>query len=287
MIKEPGFYEISDEEYFAHPAVSNSDLKMVLRSPAHYRHYKDNPTEPTPAMKAGTALHCAILEPDQFMSRYAIIPDNAPARPTAAMLNAKNPKQESLDRIQYWQQFDAMNAGKELLTSEKAAEYLHIGNTVRTHPSLEVLFDQGQPEMAVFGIDPVTGVLCKCKIDLLCYIQSEDLRIKAEIKTTDDARLDAFTRTSLKYGYYQGCAFYSDVLKFADIGAPDLDMIVAIERSAPYGMALYEIPPEAYEYGQRRYREALDLYAKCLEADEWPNYAPEPVLLSLPAWIKE
>src|SRR5690606_20048869 len=39
----PGIYPgMTDAEYFAHPALSHSDTKLLRRSPAHYRYVKDN-----------------------------------------------------------------------------------------------------------------------------------------------------------------------------------------------------------------------------------------------------
>jgi hypothetical protein len=286
---KPGIYTMPDEEYFAHSAVSNSDLKKLARSPAHFKEYKAHPPEPSKAMEAGSALHCAILEPDDFMKRYAILPDTAPAKPTAAMLAAfeKGSKQQqaSLDRIQFWSIFERESEGRIIISNEQAAEYLHIGGMVRTHPELSVFFDKGKAEQAVFGLDPVTKTLCKCKPDYLTKVNK--YRVMLEVKSTEDARPDPFTRTSFNFGYYQAAAWYTSVMEWAGLGAPDLYLIVAFERSAPYGLKVYEVPPEAIEYGERRYREALDVYAYCLETDTWPNYDTTIETLSLPGWVKD
>ena len=79
---EPGIYDMPEEQYFDFPAFSNSDLKLIARSPAHYWAAKRDPgrepDEDTPARKAGRALHCTILEPDDFQNRYIMAPANAP-----------------------------------------------------------------------------------------------------------------------------------------------------------------------------------------------------------------
>lgn len=282
---KPGIYEMSDEKYFAVPATSNSDLKKLGRSPAHYKEYKANPPEQTVAMAAGSALHCAILEPDEFMNRYTILPDNAPAKPTAAMLKAANPSESSLERIQFWDQFEKMNQGKIILNNEKAAEYLHVGGLIRNHESLQAFFNNGKPEQAVFAKDPITGLDVKCKPDYLTVVG--EYKILVEVKSTEDARPDAFKRTAFNFGYFQGAAFYSAIMDWAGLGAPDLYIMVAFERSAPYGIQVYELPEEALEYGERRYREALTLMAYCLETDTWPNYDTEIQPLQLPAWARD
>lgn len=286
---KPGIYEMADEEYFAHPAVSNSDLKKLARSPAHFKEYKENPPDPSPAMEAGSALHCAILEPNEFMNRYAVLPDNAPQKPTEAMLTAfgkgSKQKESSLERIEFWNKFETMNAGKIVLSNEKAAEYLHVGGLIRNHESLAAFFNNGKAEAAIFAKDPVTGIMCKCKPDYLAKVGQ--YKVMVEVKSTDDARPDLFMKTAWRFGYYQGAAWYSALMEWAGLGAPDLYIMVAFERDAPYGIQVYEIPEEAMEYGERRFREALDLYAHCLDTDEWPNYDTTIQPLQLPAWARD
>lgn len=71
---KPGIYQpeqLNNETYHALEAVSKSDLDKINRSPAHYKYAKENPTPPTPAMERGTAVHMAVLEPDEFRRHYA------------------------------------------------------------------------------------------------------------------------------------------------------------------------------------------------------------------------
>jgi exodeoxyribonuclease VIII len=278
-----------DEKYFADPAVSNSDLKKVARSPAHFKEYKQNPPEPTKAMAAGSAGHCAILEPEEFSNRYSILPDNAPAKPTDAMLKAfeKGSKQQqsSLDRIQFWSTFQRQSEGKLIISNEDAAKYLHIGGLIRNHPELSVFFESGLAERAIFAKDPVTGILCKCKPDYLTKVR--DYKVMIEVKSTEDARPDAFTRTAYNFGYFQAAAWYTSLMDWAGLGAPDLYLIVVYERDPPHGIKIYEVPPEAMEFGERRYRQALDLYAYCKDMGEWPNYDTTVESLRLPNWAKD
>src|ERR1022692_4378769 len=62
-------------EYANLPGVSWSSLKDLAVSPLRFWHLHVNTNRPeprtTPEMKFGSALHCAILEPDQFNDRYA------------------------------------------------------------------------------------------------------------------------------------------------------------------------------------------------------------------------
>lgn len=72
---KPGVYEgISNAEYHGGPGISKSGLDLVHRSPMHYNAVvtADNDRTPTPAQEIGTAVHMAILEPEEFAKTYCM-----------------------------------------------------------------------------------------------------------------------------------------------------------------------------------------------------------------------
>lgn len=283
---KPGIYDIPDAQYFAADGINNSGLKEIRRSPAHFKYRQDNPKEPTAAMKAGTALHCAILEPGAFMNRFAIMPDNCPRRPTQRQIEAKKPSQATTDAIAFWTMWDLDNAGKQTMTATDAAEYLEIGCMVRQHPEVAPFFNrEGRAEHAVFGIDPITKMLCKVKPDYLTVFKTYNICL--EVKSTDDARPAAFQRTAYNFGYFQAAAFYQDVIKWSGQPPIDLYLILAFERTAPYGMKLYEVPDSELDRGRDQYMAAMAVYKECLDADYWPAYDTEIETLEFPAWAKD
>lgn len=71
--RQPGVYgDLSNAEYHGGPGISKSGLDLMDKAPATYRYVTDNPKdrEETPAMRIGTAVHAAILEPDMFAATY-------------------------------------------------------------------------------------------------------------------------------------------------------------------------------------------------------------------------
>lgn len=72
---KPGVYEgISNAEYHGGPGISKSGLDLVHRSPMHYHAVVTaaNDRTPTPAQEIGTAVHMAILEPEEFAKTYCL-----------------------------------------------------------------------------------------------------------------------------------------------------------------------------------------------------------------------
>ena len=58
--------------------ISKSGLDLINRAPAHYwERYLNphaSPQKETPALLIGSAVHCAVLEPEEFGKRYAVGP---------------------------------------------------------------------------------------------------------------------------------------------------------------------------------------------------------------------
>ena len=57
------YTDMSNEDYHRSPAISKSGMDRLAISPEHYQAYLLERREETPAMKTGTAVHMAVLEP--------------------------------------------------------------------------------------------------------------------------------------------------------------------------------------------------------------------------------
>jgi len=286
---EPGIYTLPEEEYFADPAVSNSDLKLVRRSPAHFYSEKRDPDrvqkEPSPQMKAGKCLHCAILEPWDFDSRHAVLPPDAPNRPSLRQINAKNPSKESIQAVRWWNDWNSLHGDKEIITDEQCKQYKAIGSLIRNHPELMGYMLQGKAEQSVFAKDPETGVMCKCRPDWMTRIAN--LNVVIDFKSTDDARPHMFQRTAYNFEYFKGAAYYSDVIRWSGLDPVDLFLLVAFERDPPFAIKVYEIQEAELDRGREQYRPALNLFAYCQDTGEWPSYDTSIEVLEFPVWAKD
>lgn len=71
---------MSPEERYKSETVSHSGLNAFTVSPRSYRRYKDRPEsqESSFSLSLGSAVHCYILEPDEFYDRYIEAPENTP-----------------------------------------------------------------------------------------------------------------------------------------------------------------------------------------------------------------
>lgn len=274
----PGIYDgMSAEEYHSIECASNSGLKHIARSPLHYLSAINEPTEPTAAMLLGMAVHTAVLEPDTLASRYVVLPDDRPNRPSQRQRDAKKPSSETLYAIDWWDAFEREHAGKTIMSSEDMAVVKEMAGSVLLHPVAWDILQAGKAEQSVFWIDEETGAECKARIDWLRGAYPADL------KTTDSAAPDDFVRSVVKYRYHCQAAMYLDGLAANGLHADDFPFIV-VEKAPPYAVAVYMLDEAAITEGRRLYRRDLATYQWCKATDSWPGYPQEIRELSLPRW---
>jgi hypothetical protein len=71
---------MTPEERYKEESISHSGLNAFEISPRSYRRYKDyrDNSNTTMSLNLGSAVHCYILEPDEFYDRYRITPNETP-----------------------------------------------------------------------------------------------------------------------------------------------------------------------------------------------------------------
>lgn len=244
------------QEYSALPGVRVSELRLIQRAPALYRYHRDNPSEQTPAMRLGSLVHMAILEPQRFELETFRLPHGLDrrtkeGRETYARLIAEHP----------------------LATEISADHYeaiMGMRDAVMSHPGARLLIGAGEHEIARQW--EVRGQDAKGRADVFgrTYL--------ADLKKTRCASPEAFAKSVLNYDYDMQAAWYLDgwqVEKFYHI---------AVEDKAPYLVAVYELDAAAIERGRQRCMDALELFRICQETGNWPGYSSDVETLSLPAW---
>lgn len=262
-IEPPVFvHRMPNEVYHSHAgSVSNSGLKLVLRSPAHYRYQAKR--EPSRAMQIGTAIHTALLEPERFRDEYVLLRDVKDRRASEYKAAVK------------------VHGSELVLTASESVNVEGMQESVLSNPAMsERLNAEGWRELSLFAQDPETGAVVRVRYDLLTVSG-----IAVDVKKTQDARPDAFSKAVDNYDYDMQAALYSDVFEWATGKPLGAFEFAAIEEQMPHGHKLYLLDETAMQEGRRKYREALTLYAECERSNDWPNLSCDGVeILGLPSW---
>lgn len=263
----------TNEQYHAGPGISKSHLDAASgKSMRHYWHRYLNPNrepEPqTPAKMMGTALHCAILEPDLF--------------PTEVIESPGFDRRTKVGKAE-WEAFQAQHQGKVILEPDDYATCLAMRDAVYSHPEAGPLMRAaGRSELSVYAIDAPTGELIKCRIDRL--LDSGSMII--DLKTTDDASPTGFGKSAANYRYPVQTAWYQRVLDAAYGEHPNDWVFLAIEKEPPYALGLYFMEPEPVMRAAIAAQRDFERIVEHRRKGEWPDYGMTPQPLLLPSWSK-
>jgi hypothetical protein len=229
---------VDDSAYYSDfDFVTNSQLGKIAVSPAHYQHYKDNPSEreETRALIFGRAFHLCILEKDKF-DELVVMEPKMDKRTKDGKAMAK--------------EFAEENEGKLILTPVEWYSLIGMRNRIYSCNEATELLSKGTPEDVMVWEDPDTNVLCKCKAD---WVNLEDGYIM-DIKTTQDATPRGFRNSAYKWGYDRQSAFYSDAFGVKNF------IFIVIEKSAPYNIGVYSCGDDFMSGGRAKYKHLLGMY---------------------------
>jgi len=262
---KPGIYlGVTNEEYHASEGISKSGLWTIdTQSPAHFKYGERTESN---AFDFGEACHLAILQPDVFEKIVVRGPDDRRGNKWKDMLEG------------------TALSGQLLLTSGDYDGVSTIRDRVHSNAFINSLITGGKPivEASGYAIEPETGELVRVRPDLY----REDLGIIVDVKSTQSAHPDAFSRSVINYGYHAQEALYSDVWQL--LGKPVSGFVfLAWEKKAPYAYSLYELPPSIVDEGRARMRRALETYAECKRSKSWPAYSSGVSELSFKRWAYE
>jgi exodeoxyribonuclease VIII len=263
-------YDMPEAEYRAAEGVSQSELKYLARSPAHYRAFKDGPKpEPTAAMVLGTVTHARLLQPGDPLGYFV--------RPAGMDFRSKEGKA--------WKE---SHGDLPIITEDEQDSIAGMIDAVAAHPAACAALSPpkaGSNEVSMFAIDGEdTGILRKGRADRITPDEYGNT-VVVDLKTTDDASPAEFAKTVGNMRYHVQAAYYTDLAAACGMESP-LFMFIAVEREAPFAVGCYVLSPEDIAVGRMTYRRELRLLKDCLAVGKWPAYGEGVQMIDLPRWMK-
>jgi exodeoxyribonuclease VIII len=250
------------EAYFDAPGVNWSTLKHLRDSPQAYQYALHNPPADRAAFAIGRAVHTLVFEPELFGQEYAIWT-------------------EGDRRGKAWAEFKAEHEGLTILKAAEADECAAMATAVRQNPLVQPYLDGGVCEQPVFWTDAETGIACKAKPDWVM----PDTRVLLDLKTARGIEARRFGNEAARMGYHLQLAHYANGIEAAYGWKPQRQLIVAVEKAAPYDVAVFEVGPDDAWLAASDVRELLHQLKECTDAGRWPGRYTQVQALQLPAWI--
>jgi PDDEXK-like uncharacterized protein DUF3799 len=266
------------DDYSAINAVNFSTLKYMATSALLCQYRAANPEPDKEAFRICRMLHAATLEPERWAREYVVEPDFGPQMTAkgeiATSPKATNGYKEALAR---WKA--TLAPGAEVIEPEEQARIARSAAAIKAHRIAGPLTRGGRREHVIRWTDPVTGVACKGRLDLV------DNRV-LEIKGTRQQSVWAFLRDAANLLYYGQCAWYHDGCIISGELPPDapLPAVIGAQHCEPFDVIPLRMLPETYEAGQRLYRDLLDRYVQCQAAGWWPGLAEDFVDWRVPRY---
>lgn len=244
-------HTISNEEYHRSEGVSRSGLWNFKRSPFHYKCEKDNPTfKMTPSKLLGDMVHTAVLEPDEYLNRYAVAP---------------NVKRNTKAGKEAYAEFLETVGSKTIATDEQHNQAHDMRNSLMQNEYVQPLIDNSLVEKSIYFTHAPTGLQCKVRPDAW-----RD-GIVVDLKTAADASYRAFQSSAYNYGYYLQAAMIREALKSLDIEMQKF-VFLCVENTKPYATAVYILDREAIDYGAALYDDLMMSLSEHLTTNSWPAY---------------
>lgn len=268
---KPGiYYDISNEDYHNGDGVSKSNLDDMAKCPAIYQWKKKAPEceEKKAALNIGTALHCLLLEPDEFDKRF-IVPEPINRRTNAG-------KEEFKQMVEL-----ATINNQILITTEEKNKLLLMRDSAFAHPTAKKLLEMdGHYESSIYWIDDETQILCKIRPDKL--ISNYKTSMIIDIKKTND--IENFGRSIELYRYHVQDAMYCEGYK-KQFGIVPHFVFIAVSETIDggrYPVRVFVLDDYDKDIGHQLFRRDLNTYAECIKNNTWHGFE----VIQRPDWAR-
>lgn len=264
------------DEYASWDALNASTISRFLASPKAGAWYlQEEPEPPTPAMQLGSALHAAVLEPDDYAKR-AIQTDIGPT----AVEGYKDFKAEHPDAIilrKGWGELIERIAD-ELNAHPRASKILGEPNSDR---ELTIVWSE-----KIKYNNKVVEIPCKARLDLFSTMVGAVVDLK---KLRKDAGMpDQFMKAIWNYGYYLQAAWYARAAQRGGLSkSRPAYAWICVEETPPHEIDLYQADDAMMRTGWNDCMVGLQRYAQYRISGEALGRSNRIEEISLPAWAKE
>lgn len=235
----------TNDEYHSKNSISASGLKKIHSSSVY--HFINEKFKETPAMALGTAVHQAILEPDDFWDLYHV--------------TQKIDKRTKAGKEAYQKEIELAD-GKIILDQDTYDIIKNIKQNFKKN-DLAVKYTKGEKELSHYKKHD--GIDVRIRPDVVNNIGN----YISDVKTCQRNTPKQFRSDVIKYSYHIQAAFYMDML--------DIDnfKFLCVETNHPYTTVVHTLDDEFIQEGRVLYKRALDQWKKYVKDGNITLYVGE------------
>lgn len=280
-ISKPGIYRgVPNKVYHGQltvgPSVSRSGLwRLFDKSPRHFfRTSYLNPhreeEEPNEALLLGRAAHHVLLGERDFRGQFLVRPDTYPEKVAYGDPIPHGTTMKPFTMASTWCKEwvkDHQSDNRDIITPAHVEAIKGMALGLNDDPLVQDGILHGLIEHTIVWQDEETGVWVKIRPDAIPTAADDVADLKTCIDISDDGLEKAIGRDGL---FLQGAM--TDAGWRAVFGRPlNSFNFVFIEKTAPHCARTRELARCELELGHQTFRTGLRLFARCLEAGEWPG----------------
>ena len=305
----PAIGPAADQIYRQVAAIGGSDLRTLLISPSHWRSGKDR--SPSDAMKLGTLVHAAVLEPDEVERRYRVqqtmrrdvcverntegkgwcvsidgraTGDVYPTKTAAtAACGSWSIDGETWHKTRAEAEASDVDDGREAISSAMFSQAERMRLAVLDNTEASALLDGATVEEAMIWRDDSTRLICRGKADAVS--RTQDGWVMIDLKTVGRAGKispENAARWVIDARYDAQLAHYAAGFEACTKRQITSAAIIAVESCPPHGCTVLRLSSAFLALGRHHRAEALRRAKIALDGGRW-GY-PEAVEVEPPAW---
>ena len=269
------------------PGYSKTGTDKIDKSFAHYKYAKEN-FNSTPALEFGCAFHDMILEPPIFVGgniQGSLRPDKEVPK-FGRKAADKEEKKRFMDLVyEPWRKkvqvpWDERNGQKKMWSDKDWGILMGMKKAISEHEFITALMKDAEFEVTYFWIDKKTGILCKCRPDII----NKSIGIIADLKSTMDASPKDFRKSIANFKYDKQASYYLTGVNEALGTNFETFIFVACEKSAPFEIALYNLDEASIDVGKLLWERSLEKIVNIKKGKLPKGYLRAIQNINLPAY---
>lgn len=265
-------HDLDEAAYHQLPGLSSTGAKKILRSPAHYQHYINNPHETKDEFDVGSLVHAKVLG---VGAKHTVYPDGEGPETYETVDDKGNPV--TLTTVLASNGALSTKAAKSFAAEARSNGLIPVkrvtarvvdkmAESVLAHDEARALVEGGAAEVSMFHTDTDAGAHYRGRLD---YLRPKTI---ADLKTTaGQATETEFSKHFYRLGYDVQFGLYDWL--YTQITGDTLPFLwIVVETEAPYLTNVFALEREDQQNARERAARARERYVRCMDSGRWPGY---------------
>jgi len=275
------FHDLTFDEYKQIKAINASSLKPWLISARHAKFREANPLD-TDSIKIGRAVHSYLLD-DDFHDQYACLDDTELIQQILAQRPELKNVRASKEYKTKYAEWSQLNEHKTLLKKDEMDTVAKSRRAIYDHPeSSSMNLDTELREVTLVWDDPQVGGLCKARLDLYNHKTGRIVDIKTTAKRPT---VRAVERQIIDYAYHVQYAWYMRAVRMCRLSDAPTMRFVFVQLADEFDVTWADPDESMLDQGWHDAMRAVERMRACEAEGKYPGVHPDPVQVSLPAWV--